>query len=73
MFKQKIIFNQIKNKNIFEIGVRKVEEKLKALEGITFREWQKVKSVVDNAFAEIKDQNTLTVNKNVLEHLKVIS
>lgn len=50
-----------------------MEERLKNLEGITYREWQKIKLVVDNTFAEIKDQNTLTINKNVLENLKAIS
>ena len=49
-----------------------MEERLKSLEGITYREWKKIKLVVDDAFAEIKDQNTLTVNKSVLENLKAI-
>ena len=50
-----------------------MEEKIKALDGITYREWQKIKLVVDNRFAEIKNQNIFTATENTLENLKVIS
>lgn len=49
-----------------------MEEKLKALEGITYKEWQVIKLVVDNKFAEIKNKNTLNVDENVLKELKTI-
>ena len=49
-----------------------MEEKIKALDGITYREWQKIKLVVDNRFAEIKNQNIFTVTEHTLENLKAI-
>ena len=50
-----------------------MEEYLKKLDGITYKEWRKIKIVVDNGFAEIKEKNTLTVSENVLENLRVIT
>lgn len=49
-----------------------MEEKLKTLEGITYKEWQAVKLVVDNRFAKIKSENTLSVDENVLKELNAI-
>ncbi len=49
-----------------------MEEKLKALEGITYREWQKIKLIIENKFEEIKYQSTLDVDKSTLEELKNI-
>ena len=48
-----------------------MEEKIKALEGITYKEWQILKNVIDNRFSEIKNQNTFTVSENTLENLKI--
>ncbi len=50
----------------------KIEDKLKNLEGITYSEWQKIKLVIDNRFAEIKKQNIFTVSENTLENLKIL-
>ncbi len=50
-----------------------MEEKLRALEGITYREWQKLKLVIDNKFAEIKYDNILDVSKDTVEELKNIN
>lgn len=49
-----------------------MEEKLKALDGIKYKEWQAVKLVVDNKFSEIKNENTLSVDENVLKELNAI-
>lgn len=49
-----------------------LQEVLKALEGITYKEWKTLKDVVDNRFAEIKNQNTFTVSENTLESLKIL-
>ncbi len=49
-----------------------MEEKIKALEGITYKEWQILKNVIDNRFSEIKNQNTFTVSENTLENLKIL-
>lgn len=49
-----------------------MEEKLKCLEGISFREWQNLKLVVENRFSEIKYQSTLDVTKSTLDELKLL-
>lgn len=49
-----------------------LQEVLKALEGITYKEWKILKDVVDNRFAEIKNQNIFTVSENTLESLKIL-
>lgn len=50
-----------------------MEERIKALEGITYREWQRVKSVIDERFSEIKDENIFNATEDTFEHLKRIS
>lgn len=51
----------------------KIEDKLKNLEGITYSEWQKIKLVIDNRFAEIKLKSTFNINEDTLKQLKTIS
>ncbi len=48
-----------------------MEEMLKDLEGITYKEWQILKNVIDNRFSEIKYQSKFNINENTLESLKV--
>lgn len=50
-----------------------MEERIKVLEGITFREWQRLKSVIDTRFSEIKDENIFNATEDAFEHLKRIS
>ena len=50
----------------------KIEDKLKNLEGITYSEWQKIKLVIDNRFAEIKLKSTFNINEDTLKQLKTI-
>lgn len=49
-----------------------LQEVLKTLEGITYKEWKILKDVIDNRFVEIKNQNTFTVSENTLENLKIL-
>ncbi len=49
-----------------------MEDKLKALNGITYRDWQHLKIVIDNKFSEIQSKSTLEIDKNALEELKII-
>lgn len=49
-----------------------LQEVLKTLEGITYKEWEILKDVIDNRFVEIKKQNTFTVSENTLENLKIL-
>ena len=51
----------------------KIEERLNILEGITYSEWQKIKLVIDNRFAEIKLKSTFNINEDTLKQLKTIS
>lgn len=50
-----------------------IEKRLNSLEGITYSEWQKIKLVVDNRFAEIKLKSTLNINEDTLKQLEIIS
>ena len=69
----KTIIELIKNKtNVNENEKDGLQGFLKSLEGITYKEWQTIKLVVDNRFAEIKNQNIFTVTENTLENLKAI-
>ena len=49
-----------------------LQEVLKTLEGITYKEWKILKDVIDNRFVEIKNQNTFNVSENTLENLKIL-
>ena len=48
----------------------KIEERLNILEGITYSEWQKIKLVIDNRFAEIKLKRYPKTVKNYFLKLK---
>lgn len=48
-----------------------MEEKIKALEGITYSEWQKIKIVIDNKFSAMQRENTFNVDKSVFDNLKI--
>ena len=50
-----------------------MEKIIHELEGITYREWQKIKLVVDNRFSEIEEKSTFSATEDTLEHLKIIS
>ena len=47
-----------------------MEEKLKALEDITYDEWGVIKFLVDEKFDEEKLKNTFKCDENVLKRLK---
>lgn len=49
-----------------------MEERIKALEGITYREWKKIKLVVDNRFSEIKDESIFDATENTFDELEAI-
>lgn len=55
-----------------DLAEYEIEERLKALEGITYKEWYSIKLVIDNRFSEIKNENTLSVDENVLKELNAI-
>ena len=54
-----------------------MEEKLKALEGITFEEWLKLRTTVDYIFSEIQGKSTFkveeTTNDEFLERVRKIA
>ncbi len=49
-----------------------MEERLKALNGITFTEWKRLKIIVDNRFEEIKQESVFNTDKNTFKELKAI-
>lgn len=49
-----------------------MEERIKALEGINYVEWQKLKVTIDNYFYERQKKNTLILNQNVLDELNIL-
>ena len=49
-----------------------MEERLKALEGITATEWLRLKIVVDNRFLDIQKNSTFTINEDTVNELKAI-
>lgn len=69
----KEIIELVKNKtNVNKNEKDRLQQLLKLLEGITYKEWQTIKNVVDNRFVEIKKQNIFTVTENTLDNLKAI-
>ena len=44
-----------------------MEEKLKALEGITFEEWLKLRTTVDYIFSEIQGKSSFKVDEDTLK------
>jgi|GEM_PF-1134299 len=69
-----IIFLQQMFRKLNKRGEKmEIEDKLKNLEGITYSEWQKIKLVIDNRFAEIKLKSTFNINEDTLKQLKTIS
>lgn len=49
-----------------------MEERLKALNGITFAEWKQLKIIIDNRFEEIRRESIFNANKNTFRELKNI-
>ena len=50
-----------------------MEEKIKALEGMTYDEWQKIKLVVDNKFSALQRENTFKADKSVFDNIKIFN
>lgn len=50
-----------------------MEEKLKALEGMTYSEWQKLKMIIDNRFAEIKNESIFNATEDTFKELNAIN
>ena len=50
-----------------------MEEKLKALEGITEADWKILKEVIDTRFYHLSQKNTFNVDEGTLEHLKILA
>lgn len=48
-----------------------LEEKLKALEGITFDEWLKLRTTVDCIFLETQSKSTFNVNEDTLKKINL--
>ncbi len=53
--------------------MEEIEERLKALEGISFSEWQKLKLIVDNRFSDITYKSILDIDKDTFDELKTIN
>lgn len=49
-----------------------MEERLKALEGMTEKEWEKMKTIVDTTFYEIRQKNTFNITEGTLNHMNII-
>lgn len=49
-----------------------MEERIKALEGITYVEWKKLKNIIDNKFYDISKENTFIASKDVLDDIKTL-
>lgn len=50
-----------------------MEEKLKALEGITFCEWQTIKIAIDDKFIEENKKNTFKCDESVINLVKTLT
>ena len=50
-----------------------MEERIKALEGISYSEWQKLKMIIDNRFAEIKGESIFNVTEDTFKELNEIN
>lgn len=49
-----------------------MEERIKALDGITYDEWKKLKVIIDNNFYEASKKNTFIASKDVLDGIKLL-
>ena len=50
-----------------------MEEKIKVLEGITYKEWQKIKIIIDNKFSDIMFKSTLHIDEDTFNELNAIN
>ena len=50
-----------------------MEERIKALEGISYSEWQKLKLIIDNRFAEIKGESIFNATEDTFKELNEIN
>lgn len=50
-----------------------MEERIKALEGITYSEWQRLKMLIDNRFAEIKYESIFNATEDTFKELNEIN
>lgn len=50
-----------------------MEERLKALEGITYKDWNQLKLIVDTKFEKEREKSTFTATEDTFEHFKIIS
>lgn len=50
-----------------------MEERLKALNGITYSEWSNLKMIVDDKFSSEMEKNTFSCDENVLDKMNRIN
>ena len=50
-----------------------MEERIKALEGITYSEWSNLKMLIDNRFAEIKYESIFNATEDTFKELNAIN
>ena len=48
------------------------EMALLLLDGIKYKEWKRIKMIIDNKFEEQKYESTLNVDENAIKEIKVI-
>lgn len=49
--------------------MEKIEELLKLLNGISYKEWQAIEQGVNNEFKRLANKNTLVVNESVQKNI----
>ncbi len=49
-----------------------IKKHLYELQDINYKDWNIVKSLIDNEFSRIKEKSTFSCSEDTLEHLKVI-
>lgn len=45
-----------------------MEERIKAMDGISFREWMQLRLIIDTKFSELKEENIFIATEDILQH-----